>query len=371
MLKKNLAIRATYIWFISKVSIFFLSYLSLWMLSNNEASDLQFKQKIEDFWNLTIWNQWDVKWYIQIAEKGYSVSTEESNISFFPGYPMLIRFLDYLPLTTIQAGFIVSFIGGLLGVIYLNKLAFIEGDFEFTTILVWIFAPMSIFLFLPYSESLFCGFSFAAWYFGKTNKWVLAGVMSFFASTVRINGIFLAIALLVMFILSNRQSLKKSFPILLGFMPAILYFTFLKINFGSWFVWFEIQEKFWQRKFTNPIESMKNSFLRTKILEYDTSWLIQNVIEIFCVIVLLIFVLFFVQKKMWPEFVLVTLNLVAITTSTFWWTTPRSMLALIPIWLLIGRFLRSKSVLKYSYFIFSLPILTLNAIAFMMGKPVN
>jgi len=341
------------------------------MLSKNEARDLKFKQLIDEFWNLNIWNKWDVKWYLQIAENGYLVANTESNVSFFPGFPLLIKVLNYLPVNTIQAGFIVSFIGGLIGVIYLNKLAILEGDKNFTTIMVWIFAPMSIFLFLPYSESLFCGFCFSAWYFGKKNYWFMAGVMSFFASTVRVNGIFLATALLVMFIFSKKQNWVKGIPILLGFLPIILYFTFLKSKFGSWFIWFEVQEKFWQRKFTNPVESLKNSLLRTKIIEYDASWLIQNRIEIFCVFVLIIFALYFLVNKMWPEFIFIFTNLAAITTSTFWWTTPRSMLAILPIWLLVGKFLSERIIVKMTYFIFSIPIFTISAIAFMMGRPVN
>ena len=359
------------IWTMSRLSIILFSYISIWILTSLEAQDVLFKNKLEDFLDLSIWNQWDVTNYISIAEKGYSISEVETNIAFFPGFPIVIKLFAYLPVTFIQSAFIVTFIGGFFASIFLNKLAVKEGDVNYSTLIAWVLAPMSLFLFIPYSESLFCGFSFAAWYYAKQNKWIIASLLTFSASMIRINGIFLTVALIVMFILNSRQNLNKIYPLFLGFVPIISFFTYLKLKFGSWTIWFEVQEKFWQRKFTNPISSFQNSVSRALYLEYDSSWIMQNRIEIVCILFITVFLIYFFAIRAWPEFVYVFFTHFALITSTFWWTAPRTLLSLVPIWITIGVFLERTQIVKNLYLIFTVPLFVLNILAFMSGRSVN
>ena len=359
------------IWTLSKISLFLFSYLSIWLLSDREAKDLIFRESLNKFWNLSIWNNWDVAWYLSVAENGYFVSPTETNIAFFPGHPILIKTLSLSSLNSIQSGFLVTFISGIFASIFLNRLAVKSGDINHNSLFAWVMAPSAIFLFIPYSEALFCAFSFAAWYFGKQNKWIYAGVFALFASTVIINGIFLTLALITMLLSSNRRQLQSVIPLLLGFVPSLVFFSYLRYKFGNWLIWFEVQEKFWQRKFTNPITSLQNSLERANLYAFDSSWLIQVRFEIICVLILIIITFYFFFKKQWAEFVYLFLTLAALMTSTFWWTAPRTLLALIPIWLIVGKVLSKNQILKMLYFLISMPILLLNVLSFMMGRSVN
>ena len=371
MSNRYVELKSTAIWTMSKLSILLFSYISLWILTELEAQDLQFKDKLVTFWDLSIWNQWDVTNYISIAEKGYSISELETNIAFFPGFPLVIKLFAYLPITFIQSAFIVTFVGGIFASIFLNKLAVKEGDVSYSTLIAWVLAPMSLFLFIPYSESLFCGFAFAAWYFAKQNKWFISGLLIFSASMIRVNGIFLTVAIIVMFLLNNRQNLSKILPLFLGFVPIVSFFTYLKFKFGSWTLWFEVQEKFWQRKFTNPIISFENTVSRASYLEYDSSWIMQNRIEIICIFIITIFLIYFFAIRAWPEFVYIFLTYFALITSTFWWTAPRTLLSLVPIWITLGVFLEKNVLVRNLYLIFTVPLFVLNVLSFMSGRSVN
>ena len=371
MSNRYVELKSTAIWTMSKLSILLFSYISLWILTELEAQDLKFKDKLVTFWDLSIWNQWDVTNYISIAEKGYSISELETNIAFFPGFPLIIKLFAYLPVTFIQSAFIVTFVGGIFASIFLNKLAIKEGDVSYSTLIAWVLAPMSLFLFIPYSESLFCGFAFAAWYFAKQNKWFISGLLIFSASMIRVNGIFLTVAIIVMFLLNNRQNLSKILPLFLGFVPIVSFFTYLKFKFGSWTLWFEVQEKFWQRKFTNPIISFENTVSRASYLEYDSSWIMQNRIEIICIFIITIFLIYFFAIRAWPEFVYIFLTYFALITSTFWWTAPITLLSLVHILITLVVFLEKNVLVRNLYLIFTVPLFVLNVLSFMSGRSVN
>ena len=49
---------------------------------------------------IDIWTRWDSKWYLSIAENGYTpaadLSSTISNVAFFPLYPYLIKFFNLL-----------------------------------------------------------------------------------------------------------------------------------------------------------------------------------------------------------------------------------------------------------------------------------
>ncbi len=67
----------------------------------------------------------------------------------------------------------------------------------------WLFAPTAVFTTVPYTESLFCAAAFWAWERARSDRWLAAAVLASIACTVRVSGVFLVGALLVM-IISDR-----------------------------------------------------------------------------------------------------------------------------------------------------------------------
>lgn len=364
-------IQSVIIWLISRLSILLMTFYFIWTFSDYEVNQIEFKNQIYKFWNLQIWNNWDVGNYLSIANKGYFLNEVGTNIAFFPGFPLLIKFLSFGIFSFLLIAMIIVFTSGFISSIFLNRLSKINGDKSFLTLILWLTTPMSIYLFVPYSEPLYCALSFASWYYAKNNKWLICSILLFCSSAIRINGLFLTLSILVMWTLSEKKKFRDIIFLFLGFFPLAVYFTYLKIKFGDWLIWFKVQNKFWQREFTNPLSSFKNSISRITETNYDSSWLIQNVFELIAGLLIIIFAIYFLKKKLWPEFTLVFLTLLPLITSTFWWSIPRNMLTLIPIWLILGSYLSNHKFIRNIYFLFIFPIFVINVVSFASGNPIS
>jgi len=66
--------------------------------------------------------------------------------------------------------------------------------------------PYGVFLSLAYSESLFLALALGAWYAARRQRWWWAGVAASAAALVRVNGVFIALALAVMWVAERKRS---------------------------------------------------------------------------------------------------------------------------------------------------------------------
>ena len=59
---------------------------------------------------LNLWGHWDTGWYLNIAQNGYTAKliAQQTNIVFFPLYPLLMRFLGFFTGNYYVAGIIIS-----------------------------------------------------------------------------------------------------------------------------------------------------------------------------------------------------------------------------------------------------------------------
>ena len=64
----------------------------------------------------------------------------------------------------------------------------------------WLFAPTAVFTTVPYTEALFCAAAFWAWERARADRWAAAALLAAAACTVRVSGLFLVGALLVLVI---------------------------------------------------------------------------------------------------------------------------------------------------------------------------
>ena len=156
----------------------------------------------------TIWRQWDTKWFESIAVYGYvgpyvdAFQDFQYNVAFFPGYPATMKLGMLAGLSPTAAGMLVSFIASLVAGFALARLTRDIGGRPELGVLAFLVAPTAVFLTGAYTEALFCAFAFWAWVFARNHSWVWAGVLAAGAALVRPNGIFLAIGLIVMFLIA-------------------------------------------------------------------------------------------------------------------------------------------------------------------------
>src|SRR5690606_10049828 len=132
----------------AKILLTLCSWISLWLSSSSEVS--------AGFLFADIWKKWDANWYLLIAREGYL--SQKFSAAFFPVFPALIAFLQrVLGVEALEAALLISHLS-FLGALYLfQELTEMEFGPENRrrSLLLISFFPGSLFLMLPYTESLF------------------------------------------------------------------------------------------------------------------------------------------------------------------------------------------------------------------------
>jgi len=171
------------------------------------------------------WYRWDTGWYINIAYDGYQKG--EGSIIFAPLYPWSMRAVaplvgdDYL-----LAGLIVSNIACIVALTLLYKLVAADyGDLiAQQTVLLYMVFPTAFYLVAAYTESLFLALALGAWLAVRRDRYLLAGLVAFFASLTRSQGWILALPFAYMLYIQptgKLPDLKKPLP-LVKRMPAVI-----------------------------------------------------------------------------------------------------------------------------------------------------
>jgi Gpi18-like mannosyltransferase len=217
----------------------------------------------------------DSEYYLSIATIGYAdpqVSAGEIqgknvplNYAFMPFYPYVmkmvafpLRLLGLTPIaTSTLAGVIVSVLGTLAGMLALFDLARDElgeaGGLRAAFYLL-IF-PAGFFLAMVYTEGLFVGLAFWALALIERKQWLLAILLSVFATWTRAVGVALVIPLVIAFIRTNplrqiklsRSGLKRYVIALLMFAPLLAYFAW---RYSAWGRMFQlVEDNFFGRQF--------------------------------------------------------------------------------------------------------------------------
>lgn len=155
----------------------------------------------------TAWERWDSLWFLRIIDSGYS-STDNS-AAFFPGYPLASRIVSLATGGHPLLGAYLVASGALVVALYLiYRLTEFEFDADIahrTVALVAVF-PTALFLFAPYSESLFLALTVAAFYAGRRGHWAAATAYGALATFTRSIGVVLA---LVLAIEALRQEIER------------------------------------------------------------------------------------------------------------------------------------------------------------------
>jgi hypothetical protein len=315
----------------------------------------------------TSWHQFDTYCYESVAQYGYLGSDRCTyNTAFFPALPGLMWLGAHVGLSASAAGLLVSLAASLAAGFALARLAENLGARGDLTVAIWMFAPMAVFLFAPYTEALFAAFSFWAWLCARRGQWVSAGVLAGLASTTRSNALFLAAALILMFLLTKNRPWVKGLALLLPFVVVIGYFAYLHSITGSWTHWFDIQTQTWNRQFTDPLTSSINTIrmaMDAGSTGFSASRFVAEFANTFIALGLGVVLLF---KRWWPEAAYVFLTLWSFMTGEFFQSTPRATLILFPIWILLGIWATRYRWFKWTYFILAMP-----ALAFITIKYVN
>lgn len=364
--QKNILKEVLSIFVISRLLIIFIGYLSnLVIIKSRWFSSFPRPDSL-----LNLFFKWDSQWYMSIVRNGYSYNPgEESNVAFFPLYPMLIRFFSSIFGNPKLMGFVISNIVLLLAAIYLYKLIIL--DFEdpkiaSKTVFYMLIFPLSFFFSIFYTEGLFLFLAISSFYYGRKKQWLTASVLGFFLSLTRSLGVLIFIPLLIEYLginfktfKINLKAIKKDILYLL-LIPAGLfsYIYYLHIKFNDAFAFSHTQAA-WNRKFTSIFTTISNT-------GYFSSF--YKIIFLGSIIFALILILYLIYSRSRFSYIIYSSLLLFCYLSTgLLESIPRYISVLFPIYLGMSLLANRDKFLDHFFTLFSVMLLTLFTILFVNG----
>lgn len=178
---------------------------------------------------------WDGVNYINISKTGYSSS---GITNFFPLYPIFLALVNKIVSSPLISGLIVSWVF-MVGAIYyylkIIKLLFkVDDNLEaLRACLLFILFPSAIYLMAVYTESLFAFASLGAIYYALKRRYVLAGLLTAFATLTHINGVFLVV-LVAMILYEEKEKLRNiATSFIIGCLGIIAFMAYLWAKFSN------------------------------------------------------------------------------------------------------------------------------------------
>lgn len=394
------------------------------------------------------WAHWDAVLLTEIARYGYrgdlAYPQDPGLPAFFPGQPFLLRLMHAVIPDWTVAGVVLSLVAGAVAVVALARLAGLGLDLRPNgpgasvdsaavdsaavnssavdgaadggamdsagegaaasggmaaragRYAVWglLLSPPAVFLFAGYTEPVFLAFAIPAWLLARRRRWGPAALAAAGASFVRINGLFLAVALVVEFVVARRRQVRDGragspaatgeaaghgtvrLPepetrwrsagwLALPFLPVIGYALYQYSRTGDLFAWQHAQDAGWHRHLVSPALS----FLTT----WDAAFHSSNVFtwafraELVGAVVGVALAVWLAWHRRWSEFAYVGLAVAALISSTYYLSVPREALLWWPLWTGLGRTAARRPRVFGAYAVIAAPLLAVYVVTFTHG----
>lgn len=318
-----------------------------------------------------LWDHFESLWYEDIARNGYIGEGQfQYNAAYFPGTALVMRGGLFLGLEPAVTGMLVALVSSAAAAVALTRIAEHRGVNGWWTSLAWLIAPTTVFVVAPWSEAPFVALAFWSWVFASRGMWWSSGIAAGFASLFRINGIFLALGLIALWWFSRPRRWQSLIPLSLPFATVLGYFVYLWTLTGRLTAWRDAHRDNWGRETVDPITSFVNSW--NLIFTFDPGRISSRFIaEISAVVLITIGLVLLARRRWWPEFILVGTTLAALVTSTFFYSVPRTITLLFPLWLILGGWLSQSRLLRIVYLVFTIPFTALVVVRFVDGQWIS
>lgn len=365
------------IWVLSRIAVFAAAAMTGWFFFRFQTGtdgvqlvgpDGQPIPYVVPF--LDRWAQWDFFHYQALAEVWYS--SRPTNVPlevFFPGFPFTLWLLHAVGLPYVLGGLVVSAIAGAVAVVALRRL----GDLEIRpgagnrAVLLLVLAPPAVFLAAPYTESLFLAFAIPAWLAARRGRWAMAGVLCAGACSVRVTGLFLAVALVVEFLTSPRRDWRQAGWIAVAFSTTAAYTLWLWNKTGDPLRWLHAQEEGWNRSFTWPWDSLEHTFEGALDNGYPPDFGWQFRAEIIAAGVGVLLTVGLLAWRRWGEATFIGLQILAFTTSFWFFSVPRSTLLWFPLYVALAAVTMRWRWTLWTYVAVSAPLMIVWVVVYTAG----
>lgn len=321
------------------------------------------------------WDSWDATLFAKVAEHGYDGYPErypDADIeAFFPGFPLVLRAVHLLVPSWPLAGLLVSAAALAVAALLLGRLAALDGVPPGAPVLLLLASPYAVFLAAPYSEALFLALAVGGWLAARRDRWALASVLVAGACAVRISGLFLAVALVVQWLVAGRPWrslawLAAPFAVLAGFSAYLHGLT------GDWLRWLHAQEHGWGRRLSWPWQAFERSW-DAAWSDIPSEYLWSARAELVAVAVGVLGTAWLLRRRDWGEAVYVGLSVAALATSTTYLSVARATLLWFPLWVLAAGWLSHRFAERWvsAYLAVAGPVMAVNVLTFTSGRWVG
>jgi hypothetical protein len=300
-------------------------------------------------------NRWDAPHYVDIARNGYVNTGDQANfIVFFPLYPVLIRIVTFDFAYINLSALLISNVCSIVAFIYLFKLVkldFDDGVAQKAVLFLSVF-PTAYFLSAPYTEGLFFALVIASVYYARLAKWPLAGILGMFASLTRIAGLLLLPTLVVEYLHQNGWKQPKigvskiGANILWAGFSVVGFAVYLAINSqvtGSPFTFLEIQRTHWYNTI-DPLMGLTLAWGNVFGKAFPDNITIGAAPIVFALLGGLAVAAGFL-RRLRPSYMAYMVLTWMLAVSTSWWiSVPRYVMAMFPMFILLGAISRRRVV---------------------------
>jgi len=288
------------------------------------------------------WDHWDAQHYLYLATHGYSATGDARNlIAFFPLYPALISAIAATGLPARTAALLISNVAGVVAAILLFELARqdLRENAAFRAAAFFLVFPTAYFLLVGYTEALFCALAFGAVLAARRRRWLFAGLLGGLAAAARLTGLAL-LPLLVIELFYARRALREVWQAILA--PALIllgFLTYLATNLlvlGDAFAFISVQRQHWSHSLSAPWVGFADAI---RGIGWRVPWEKLTVgggetaggIAAYATTILS-------WLRLRPsDAAYATVLTVMVTFLPFWLSIPRYLLAMYPLFLLVGR----------------------------------
>jgi len=318
--------------------------------------------------------------YLGISRVGYGLHQQ----ALFPLYPQLIGFLK--PLFNSKDLFSALFISSfsfLTSMIFLYKLVRLDLSKSIAkrTLVYLLIFPTAFYFTMVYTESLFLMFILGSFYFARTRRFWLAGILGALGAMTRLPGIFLFPALGVEWwfyqkdLKNKKKAISSLIPLFLIPLGLLYYMRFLSIRFGDPLMFIHVQPFFGAGRSGGKIILLYQVFWRyfkmlVTVDKLTTTYFVV-VLEFLSTLGFLALTIFTAMRRWYSYLIFMALALIAPTLTGTLSSIPRYVLVLFPGFIILAVYAEKYRWLRILYPIIAIPLFIFCLILFTRGYWVS
>jgi hypothetical protein len=331
---------------------------------------------------------WDANLLRTIAQYGYfSANSPPNGTVMFPGYPLTLAAVHLILRNWTLSELVISGIAGCFAVVSLSRLA---GSRR--AVLYLLAMPAAIFLMVGYAECLFLAFAIPAWHAAVKGRWWRATLLAGLSGLVRVDAVFLILALAVMALTGPRtqvvptldlraralqdpvwehpfwQRLGNAVRCCCALAAPAAYEIYLRVYAGTWNAWASANQAGWFLHTVTPVQALKATYWAAFQHPFSAGVAFEYQLEIAAEAVMVLAALAFLCWRRWPEAVYCGLPAVVIGTQTWYQSGPRTLLLLFPICIALASLETRRPWVRYLYFGISTPLTAVIGLLFLAGQ---